>query len=128
MKYYISKTIKGKFDKTVSKISKLLEEESFGIITKIDVKDTIRKKLDVDYKDYIIMSACNPRLAIRALQLEDKIGALLPCNLIVIDQGDGNIEIAYMDAENLLEHIGNPELEVLAREVNNTFSRVLDKL
>ena len=128
MKYYISKTIKGKFSETVKKITRLLIEESFGIITKIDVTEIMRKKLDVSYKDYIIMSACNPHLAIRALQTEDKIGALLPCNLIVIDQGDGNIEVAYMDAENLLNHIGNPELEVLAREVNNTFSRVLEKL
>ncbi|MCD4665322.1 MAG: DUF302 domain-containing protein [Bacteroidales bacterium] len=128
MKYYFSKTIKGKFNETVKKITRLLIEESFGIITKIDVTEIMRKKLDVDYKNYVIMSACNPRLAIRALQTEDKIGALLPCNLIVIDQGEGNIEVAYMDAENLLDHIGNPELEILAREVNNTFSRVLEKL
>jgi len=128
MKYYISKTIKGKYQETIEKVTDLLKEEGFGVLTEIDVKKTLKKKLDVEYKNYVILGACNPNLALRAFQSEDKIGTLLPCNVAVIDQGDGNIEIAIMDAVNLMSHIGNPELEVLALEVSERMERVLRKL
>jgi uncharacterized protein (DUF302 family) len=128
MQYYISKTIQGKFKQVINTVIDLLKEEGFGILTKINVKETLKKKLDVDYKDYAILGACNPSLALRAFQAEDKIGTLLPCNVIVIDQGDGNIEVAYMDAETLMSHIGNPELEVLAKEVSERMNRILMKL
>ncbi len=128
MKYYVSKTIKGKFQETIDHITELLKEEGFGILTEIDVKKTLKKKLDVDYKNYVILGACNPNLALRAFQSEDKIGTLLPCNVIVIDQGQGQIEVAIMDAVNLMSHIGNPELEVLAIEVSERMERVLMKL
>ena len=128
MKYYISKTIKGKYQETIEKVTDLLKEEGFGVLTEIDVKKTLKKKLDVEYKNYVILGACNPNLALRAFQSEDKIGTLLPCNVVVIDQGDGNIEVAIMDAVNLMSHIGNPELEVLALEVSERMERVLMKL
>ncbi len=128
MKYYISKTIKGKYQEIIEKVTDLLKEEGFGVLTEIDVKKTLKKKLDVDYKNYVILGACNPNLALRAFQSEDKIGTLLPCNVVVIDQGDGNIEVAIMDAVNLMSHIGNPELEVLALEVSERMERVLLKL
>jgi uncharacterized protein (DUF302 family) len=128
MKYYISKAIKGKYQETIEKVTDLLKEEGFGVLTEIDVKKTLKKKLDVEYKNYVILGACNPNLALRAFQSEDKIGTLLPCNVAVIDQGDGNIEIAIMDAVNLMSHIGNPELEVLALEVSERMERVLRKL
>jgi uncharacterized protein (DUF302 family) len=128
MKYYLSKTIKGKYQATIDKVTELLKEEGFGILTEIDVKKTLKTKLDVDYKNYIILGACNPHLSLRAFQSEDKIGTLLPCNVTVIDQGDGNIEIAIMDAVNLMSHIGNPELEVLAIEVSERMERVLMNL
>lgn len=128
MKYYISKTIQAQFQETIDKITDLLKEEGFGVLTQIDVRDTMKKKLDIDYKKYVILGACNPHLAIRAFQAEDKIGALLPCNVIVIDQGKGNIEVAFMDAKNLMSQIGNPALEVLAMEVNNRMARMLDKV
>lgn len=128
MKYYLSKTIKAKFKDTIETVTELLKEEGFGIQTEIDVKKTMKTKLDVNYKNYMILGACNPHLALRAFQSEDKIGTLLPCNVTVIDQGDGNIEVAIMDAETLMKQIGNPQLEVLAKEVSERMNRVLMKL
>ncbi|MEZ5147819.1 MAG: DUF302 domain-containing protein [Bacteroidales bacterium] len=87
MEYYISKIVNGDFKNVINKATELLKEEGFGVLTEINVKDTLKKKLDIDYKDYVILGACNPHLALRAFQSEDKIGTLLPCNVIVIDQG-----------------------------------------
>jgi uncharacterized protein (DUF302 family) len=128
MRYYLSKTIKAKFDDTIIKVTGLLKEEGFGVLTEIDVKKTLKTKLDVNYKPYVILGACNPHLALRAFQSEDKIGTLLPCNVTVIDQGQGNIEVAIMDAVTLMSSIGNPELEVLASEVSEKMERILLKL
>ena len=128
MQYYLSKIIPGKFNEVIDKVTDLLKDEGFGILTQINVKETLKKKLDVDYKEYVILGACNPPLALRAFQAEDKIGTLLPCNVSVIDQGEGNIEVAVMDAENLMNHIGNPQLVVLAKEVSNRMNRVLMNL
>ncbi len=128
MKYYNSKIVKGKFDQVIEKITDLLKDEGFGVLTEIDVKKTLKKKLDVDYKNYVILGACNPNLALRAFQAEDKIGTLLPCNVIVIDQGEENIEVAIMDAVNMMKHIGNPDLEVLAHEAGERLERVLEKM
>jgi len=128
MQYYISKTLKGKFQETIDKVTTLLKQEGFGVLTEIDVKKTLQAKLGVDYKEYVILGACNPHLAIQAFQTEDKIGTLLPCNVIVINQGDGNIEVAFMDAQSLMSQIGNPGLEVLALEANDRLNRMLSKL
>jgi len=128
MQYYLSKIIPGKFNEVVEIVTDLLKDEGFGILTQINVKETLKKKLDVDYKEYVILGACNPPLALRAFQAEDKIGTLLPCNVSVIDQGESNIEVAIMDAENLMSAIGNPALQVLAKEVAERMNRVLMNL
>lgn len=128
MNYYLSKTVKAKFNDTITKVTGLLKEEGFGVLTEIDVKKTLKEKLDVDYKPYRILGACNPNLALRAFQSEDKIGTLLPCNVTVIDQGQGNIEVAIMDAQTMMNAIGNPELELLALEVSERMERILTKL
>jgi len=128
MQYYNSKIIKGNFEEIIEIVTNLLKEEGFGVLTEINVKQTLKKKLDVDYKDYIILGACNPHLALRAFQAEDKIGTLLPCNVIVIDQGEGNIEVAIMDAVNMMKQIGNPDLAILAHEASERLNRVLYKL
>ena len=128
MKYYISKIIEGQFETTIEKVTELLSDEGFGIQSLINVTKTLKEKLDVDYKNYIILGACNPHLALRAFQAEDKIGTLMPCNVIVIDQGEGKIEIAAMDPNALMGQIGNPELNVLALEASKRLNRVLDKL
>lgn len=128
MQYYLSKIVPGKFNEVIENVTDLLKDEGFGILTQINVKETLKKKLDVDYKEYVILGACNPPLALRAFQAEDKIGTLLPCNVSVIDQGEGNIEVAIMDAENLMSAIGNPALQVLAKEVAERMNRVLMNL
>lgn len=128
MQYYQSKIIKGEFDNIIEKVTHLLKNEGFGILTEIDVKQTLKKKLDVDFKPYKILGACNPQFAYKAFQAEDKIGALLPCNVIVIDQGEGNIEVAIMDADAMMKQIGNPALENIAGEVNSRMEGMLESL
>lgn len=128
MDYYISKTIKGDFEGTINTVTELLKDEGFGVLTTIDVKETMKKKLDVDYKNYAILGACNPHLAIRAFQAEDKIGTLMPCNVTVIDQGDGNIEVAIMDVQVVMKQIDNPQLQVLALEASKRLRRILSKV
>ena len=128
MKYYISKIIEGEFEKIIEKVTELLSEEGFGILTEINVTNTLKKKLDVDYKNYVILGACNPHLALRAFQAEDKIGTLMPCNVIVIDQGEGKIEVATMDANSLMSQIGNADLNILALEATKRLTRVLSKV
>lgn len=128
MQYYISKIIEGSFEESITRVSDLLADEGFGILTQIDVSQTLKIKLDVDYKKYVILGACNPHLALRAFQAEDKIGTLMPCNVIVIDQGEGKIEIAAMDANSMMSHIGNADLNILALEATKRLTRVLNKL
>ena len=128
MKYFNSKTISGDFRPTIEKVTELLSEEGFGIQSEIDVSKTLKDKLDVDFKNYVILGACNPNLALRAFQAEDKIGTLLPCNVIVIEQGDGKIEVAAIDPNTVMNQIGNPELNVLALEASKRLNRVLSKL
>ena len=128
MDYYIGKTIKGDFEGTINNVTELLKDEGFGVLTTIDVRETMKKKLDVDYKNYTILGACNPHLAIRAFQAEDKIGTLMPCNVTVIDQGDGNIEVAVMDVQVVMKQIDNPQLQVLALEASKRLKRVLSKV
>lgn len=128
MQYYISKTTNGKFQETIEIVTSLLKDEGFGVLTEIDLKKTLHAKLGIDFKEYVILGACNPHLAIQALQAEDKIGTLLPCNVIVINQGDGKIEVAFMDAHSLMSQIGNSALDLLALEVNQRLKRVLDNL
>jgi uncharacterized protein (DUF302 family) len=128
MKYFNSKTIKGKFEATIDKVTELLSEEGFGIQSEINVTKTLKDKLDVDFKRYIILGACNPNLALRAFQAEDKIGTLLPCNVIVIEQGEEEIEVAAVDPNAMMNQIGNPELNVLGLEASKRLNRVLSKL
>lgn len=128
MDYYISKTVKGAFEETIDHVTELLKDEGFGVLTTIDVKATMKKKLDVDYKNYAILGACNPHLAIRAFQAEDKIGTLMPCNVTVIDQGDGDIEVAIMDVQVVMKQIDNPQLHVLALEASKRLNSVLSKV
>lgn len=128
MDYYISKIIQGDFNDTIKKVSDLLEDEGYGILTTIDVRETMKEKLDIDYKNYVILGACNPHLALRAYQAEDKIGTIMPCNVTVIDQGEGNIEVAIIDTQVVMEQIDNPQLHVLALEASKRLKRVLSKV
>jgi uncharacterized protein (DUF302 family) len=125
MKYFISKTIQGEYEAVIEKVTAALKEIGFGIITTIDVKATLKEKINDDFKPYIILGACNPHFASKALRLEDKLGVILPCNVVVIDQGDGIIEVAAMEPLGMIDAIGNKELSTLAAEVSQKMEGVI---
>src|SRR3990172_949364 len=97
MSYHISKTVSMSFDEAIAKVKGELSKEGFGVLTEIDVKGTLKKKLDVDFKQYTILGACNPTFAYKALQMEDKIGTMLPCNVLVQENAQGQIEVSAID-------------------------------
>ena len=128
MSYYFSKTVALPFDEAVQKLVGALKTEGFGIITEIDVRDTFKKKLGVDFRNYRILGACNPALAHEALQLEDKVGTMLPCNVVVQDAGDGRTEIAAIDPVASMQAIDNPALKRAAEQVRSRLERVVEQL
>jgi uncharacterized protein (DUF302 family) len=128
MSYYFNKTLNDSFDNVINKVTSSLKDEGFGILTEIDVKETLKKKLDVDFKKYKILGACNPPFAYKALQAEDKIGTMLPCNVTVIEQGEGKVEVAAVDPVSSMQAITNQSLASVADEVRNKLKRVVDKL
>src|SRR3989339_2281324 len=111
MAYYNSKVVNYTYDEAITKVTEELKKEGFGILTEIDVKETLKKKLDVDFKKYKILGACNPPFAYKALQAEDKIGVMLPCNVVVIEQEDGKVEVTAVDPAASMAAIKNKELE-----------------
>ena len=125
MNYYISKTIEGTFDQVIEQVTDALQNIGFGIVTTIDIQATLRQKLDVDFKPYTILGACNPNFAHKALQMEDKLGVILPCNVLVIDQGNGQIEVAAMHPADLMYALNNPQLNQLAREVSQKMEEMM---
>ena len=125
MKYYIAKTASGEFSAIVERATEALKAEGFGVLTDIDVKATMKKKLDIDFRDYRILGACNPPLAHQALTADDKIGTMLPCNVIVQDLGGGKIEVAAIDPAISMEHVGNPKLNTIAKSVTGKLRRVI---
>ena len=125
MKYYMAKTASGNFSAIVERAIESLKAEGFGILTDIDVKATMKKKLDIDFRDYRILGACNPPLAHQALTADDKIGTMLPCNVIVQDLGDGKIEVAAINPALSMEHVGNPTLQAIAKSVTGKLRRVV---
>ncbi len=128
MSYYFNKTLKGDFNSVIDKVTSALKSEGFGVLTEIDVKETLKKKLDVDFKKYKILGACNPPFAYKALQAEDKIGAMLPCNVTVIEQGNGEVEVAAVDPVASMQAIQNQSLASVAEEVRNKLKKVVDSL
>jgi len=128
MNYYISKTLTGGFDATIQHVMEALKAEGFGVLTDIDVRETLKKKLDTDWRPYRILGACNPPLAYQALRAEDKIGTMLPCNVIVQDIGGGKIEVATIDPAVAMAHLGNPKLTELAAVVRDKLEAVLARL
>jgi len=128
MSYYFNKTLKGDFNSVIDKVTSALKSEGFGVLTEIDVKETLKKKLNVDFKKYKILGACNPPFAYKALQAEDKIGAMLPCNVTVIEQGNGEVEVAAVDPVASMQAIKNQSLASVADEVRNKLKKVVDSL
>ena len=127
MSYYFSKTLKSGFDETITKVTDALQKEGFGVLTEIDVKATLKKKLDVDFKPYRILGACNPSFAHQALKNEDKIGVMLPCNVIIIQQEDG-VEVSAVDPMASMQAVKNEALGQIAGEVQQKLKNVIDGL
>jgi uncharacterized protein (DUF302 family) len=128
MSYYFSKTLAMSFDEAIIKVTEELKKEGFGIITEIDVKETLKKKLNVDFKKYRILGACNPSFAYQALEAEDKIGTMLPCNVIVQEISEGKTEVAAIDPIASMQAIENPKLRDVAEQVQAKLKKVIDDL
>jgi len=128
MEYYFSKTVNDDFDSTISKVTEELKKEGFGVLTEIDVKETFKKKLDVAFKKYRILGACNPQFAYEALKAEDKIGTMLPCNVIVQEHENGQVEVSAVDPVASMMAVKNEFLGNVARQVREKLSRVIKNL
>ena len=128
MSYYFAKTLSIGFDDAIRLTAEALKREGFGIITEIDVKDTLKKKINVDFRPYRILGACNPLLAHEALQIEDKVGTMLPCNVVVQDKGSGKTEVAAIDPVASMQAIDNPRLREAADRVRAKLKSVIESL
>jgi uncharacterized protein (DUF302 family) len=128
MSYYVSTTFKGSFDEAITKTTEELKKEGFGVLTEIDVKETLKKKLGVDFKKYKILGACNPGFAHKALQAEDKIGTMLSCNVIVEEHDDGTVEVSAVNPIASMQAIDNPELGDIAEEVRSRLEKVINTI
>lgn len=129
MSYYFNKTITGKsFDEAIEYVTAELKKEGFGVLTEIDVKETLKKKLDVDFKKYKILGACNPSFAHKALQNEDKIGVMLPCNVIVEEHENGEIEVSAVDPVASMSAVENDSLGEIATQVRDNLKKVINSL
>ena len=128
MEYYISTNLKKSFDESIELVTEKLKDQGFGILTEIDVKATMKKKLDVDFYNYKILGACNPPFAHKALQAEDKIGVMLPCNVIVQEKEKGTVEVSAVNPIASMQAVENPALSDIAGEVTNRLKKVIDSL
>jgi uncharacterized protein (DUF302 family) len=128
MTYHFSKTVSLSMDAAVAKVSEALKQEGFGILTEIDVQKTLKAKIDVDFRPYRILGACNPGFAHKALLAEDKIGTMLPCNVVVQEKSPGSVEISAVDPVASMQGIDNPSLGGIANEVRAKLQRVIANL
>lgn len=128
MTYYIAKTVTKTYEEALDAVTEALKGEGFGVLTEIDVRETLKKKLDVDFPKYKILGACNPPLALKALTAENQVGVLLPCNVVVQEHKDGRVEVSAMDPAGAMAMVGNKELDAIATDVRGRLERVLAKL
>ncbi len=128
MPYYFSKILKLPFDEVLEKVIHGLKIEGFGILTDIDVQATLKKKLDVDFRKYRILGSCNPPFAHQALQKEDKVGTMLPCNVIVQETPEGHVEVAAIDPIASMQAITNPDLGAIAQEIQAKLKKVIENM
>lgn len=128
MSYYIATTLRLPFDEAIARTEAALKKEGFGIISRIDIQEALKMKIGVDFRPYTILGACNPALAHEALKLEDKVGTMLPCNVVVQAQEDRSSEVAAVDPVASMQAIENPRLADAAEEVRQRLSRVIESL
>ena len=128
MTYHFSKVVEMPFEDAVSATTDALKKHGFGVLTEIDVKATLKKKLDVEYRPYRILGACNPKMAFQALQAEDKIGTMLPCNVIVQQREDGKVEVSAVDPVASMQAVHNPELLAHARAVGERLQSAVNSI
>jgi uncharacterized protein (DUF302 family) len=128
MSYHNSKTVSYSFDEAIEKVTNELKEFGFGILTEIDVQATLKKKLDVDFRKYKILGTCNPPFAHKALSSEKNIGVLLPCNVVVQEFEDGQVEVSMVNPMESMQAVQNPALEEVASEVSRMMNQALAKL
>jgi uncharacterized protein (DUF302 family) len=129
MSYYFNKVLVGKsFEEAIELVTAELKNEGFGVLTEIDVKETLKKKIDVDFKKYKILGACNPHFAHKALKSEDKIGVLLPCNVVVEEHENGEVEVTAVDPIASMSSVENEALGGLAVEVQQKLLKVIENL
>ncbi len=126
MQFYKNKVLTISFDEAVSRVKEELKKEGFGVLTEIDVQDTLKKKINVDFRKYRILGACNPPFAYKALQAEDKIGLMLPCNVIVQEHSAGEVEVAAIDPMASMQITENPQLKSIAQEVQSKLRKVIN--
>jgi len=124
MQYGFSKTVDLPFERTIERVTEELKKEGFGVLTTIDVKETLKKKIDVDFKKYTILGACNPPIAHKALQTEEELGLLLPCNVIVYEKDD-KTKVSIFDPMLMTNIVDNKQMEPIAKEVKEKLQRVL---
>jgi uncharacterized protein (DUF302 family) len=128
MSYTLDKRVDSEFDEVVEQTTNALSDEGFGILCDIDVQQTLKKKLDEEFRRYRILGACNPPLAHQALEEELQLGTLLPCNVVVYETDEGEVGVSAVDPEVMLSVVDNPELDSIAVDVRERFERVLDEL
>jgi uncharacterized protein (DUF302 family) len=128
MTYHFSKTVALPMDAAIAKVTEALKQEGFGVLTEIDVQKTLKAKIDVDLRPYRILGACNPSFAHKALLAEDKIGTMLPCNVVVQETAPGSVEVSAIDPVASMQAIDNPALGAIAVEVRARLQRVIAQL
>lgn len=128
MDYHYSVTLSAGFDETIERVTEELQKQGFGVLTEIDVKTTLKKKLDVDFRDYRILGACNPAFAYEALQTEEHIGVMLPCNVVVQKRDGDQIEVSAVDPVISMSAVENPKLAKIAEQVRTNLRKVIDNL
>ena len=124
----IHTSVAGSFDEARAKVTEALKSEGFGVLTEIDVQATLKKKLDVDFRRYTILGACNPSFAHRALQTSLEVGLLLPCNVVVYEEDGGRVHVAAVDPLETIAAHGEPELQAVARDVHDKLNRVIARV
>jgi len=129
MSYHFSIKLSGvSYEDAITRVTEELKKEGFGVLTQIDVKETLKAKIDVDFRKYKILGACNPTFAHKALRTEDKIGVFLPCNVVVQEHDDGTVEVSAVDPVASMVSVGNKDLECVAGDVQKKLMRVIEGL